>query len=59
MEGRQILDAVLIENEVLDSRLKSLERGVICKINIEKAYDHVNWGFLLVVMEKWVLGQNG
>ena len=59
MEGRQILDAVLIENEVLDSRLKSLERGVICKIDIEKAYDHVNWGFLLAVMEKWVLGQNG
>jgi hypothetical protein len=33
VQGRQIL--------VLDSRLKSEELGVLCKLDMEKAYGHV------------------
>ena len=41
MEGKQILDAALITTEIVDSRLKSNEGGVLGKLDIEKVYDHV------------------
>ena len=57
VEGRQILDAVLIANEVIDSVLKNNENGSLCKLDIEKAYDNVDWSFLLTVMQKMGFGE--
>ena len=60
MEGRHILDASLIANEAIHSMQKSGGCDILCKLDIEKAYDHVNWSFLLWLMEmmgfgaKWI-----
>ena len=42
VRGRQILDASLIANEVIDSWQKRKEKDLICKLDIEKAYDSIN-----------------
>lgn len=61
---RQILDAALIANEVVDARMRSGIPGLLCKLEIEKAYDHVKWDFLIYILSrnrfgdkwrKWIL----
>ena len=42
VEEREILDAVLIANEAIDWILKNNELGILCKLEIEKAYDYVD-----------------
>ncbi|KAF5206932.1 Transposon tx1 uncharacterized protein [Thalictrum thalictroides] len=47
---RQILDSILVANECLDSRLKSGVNGVLCKIDIAKLYDSIEWSFIEYMM---------
>ena len=52
VQGRQILDAVLIANEIVNEKRRLGKEGVVFKIDFEKAYDHVSWDFLDHVLEK-------
>ncbi|RVX22267.1 Transposon TX1 uncharacterized 149 kDa protein [Vitis vinifera] len=52
VQGRQILDVVLIANEIVDEKRRSGEEGVVFKIDFKKAYDYVSWDFLDHVLEK-------
>ena len=57
MEGRQILDAMFVANEAIDSILRNNRGAILCKLDIEKAYEHVDWSFLCWVMEKMGFGE--
>lgn len=46
------MDAALITTECLDSRIKEENVGILCKLDKEKVFDHVNWGFLLNLLKK-------
>lgn len=54
MVGRQILDVVLIANEVIDKMVFREREGVLCKLDMEKNYNHVSWEFV-----NYMLGRLG
>lgn len=60
LKGGRIIDTTLVANECVDTRMKERNPGVLCKLDIRKAYDHVNWAFLIKRLKdmgfgnKWV-----
>ena len=60
IKGRQIMDVALLASEFIDARRKNGIPGIMCKLDIQKAYDHVNWDYLLNILrqmgfgDKWV-----
>ncbi|GKU90664.1 hypothetical protein SLEP1_g4631 [Rubroshorea leprosula] len=52
IEGRQLVDGVVVANEAIDGVRKRKSQCFVFKIDFEKAYDNVNWSFLDYMMEK-------
>ena len=50
IKGRQIMDATLIASECVDTRIRGEVAGLMCKLDFEKAIDHVNWEYLLSIL---------
>ncbi|GAU49906.1 hypothetical protein TSUD_139620 [Trifolium subterraneum] len=49
---RQLLDGILIANEVVDEARRAKKELMLFKIDFEKAYDSVDWGYLDAVMRR-------
>lgn len=49
-KGRSILEGVAVLHEVIHELRRKKLRGLIMKIDFEKAYDNVNWSFLEEVL---------
>ncbi|TYK06397.1 hypothetical protein E5676_scaffold163G00940 [Cucumis melo var. makuwa] len=60
IEGRQILDPIFIANEAVEDYRAKKKKGWILKLDLEKAFDRVDWGFLEKVLhckkfsQKWI-----
>ncbi|MCI13116.1 cysteine-rich receptor-like protein kinase, partial [Trifolium medium] len=52
VKDRQILDGILIVNEIVDEERKSKKELLLFKVDFEKAYNSVDWGYLDAVMGK-------
>jgi Reverse transcriptase (RNA-dependent DNA polymerase) len=55
--GRYILDNVLAANEIIHFAKVHGQKGIILKVDFEKAYDRVNWSFLLEMLRSRGFGQ--
>jgi hypothetical protein len=60
IKGRLLVDGVLTINEVVDLAKRSKASRMIFKVDFEKAYDSVNWKFLVYMLrrfgfaERWI-----
>lgn len=51
MQNRQIRDGILIASKVVDEALQCKKDLLLFKVDFEKTYDFVDWGYLDAVME--------
>ncbi|KAJ0806197.1 putative RNA-directed DNA polymerase [Helianthus annuus] len=57
LKGRFILDAPLVINELLSWARKNKKQVFFLKVDFEKAYDNVNWGFVLDILHQMGFGE--
>lgn len=50
IEGRRILYGPLVINEAMGQLKKSKTKAMLLKIDLVKAFDSLNWGFLMIIM---------
>lgn len=51
VEGRQIMDGILVAHEVVHSLSSSKYLGMLIKLDLSKAYDHLNWNYIFSIFD--------
>eukprot|EP00253_Pinus_taeda_P002612 PITA_02612 len=51
VEGRQILDGLVVTEEMIHSLNQKKQRGMMIKLDLSKAYDRLSWRYLRMVLE--------
>lgn len=58
--GRNMMDSVVVANEVIHEAKRRRKSTIVFKVDFEKAYDSVDWEFLLYMLrrmnfcEQWI-----
>eukprot|EP00253_Pinus_taeda_P009202 PITA_09202 len=53
VEGRQILDGLVVTQEVIHSLKVKKQKGMMIKLDLSKAYDRLSWNYLGKVLESF------
>jgi hypothetical protein len=56
LKGRHLVDGVVVINEIVDLAKKFGRECLIFKVDFEKAYDSVDWGFLEYMLRRFNFG---
>jgi hypothetical protein len=56
IKGRQLVEGVVVVNEVIDYAKRAGKECLILKVDFEKAYDSVDWGFLDYMLQRFGFG---
>ena len=51
VEGRQILDGIILVHETIHSLKATRTPGMLLKLDLSKAYDKLNWQFLAGILK--------
>jgi len=51
IQGRGILDSIIVANEAIEEVRKKKKKCIIVKADFEKAYDSMDWNFLLYMLQ--------
>jgi hypothetical protein len=57
LKGRNLVDGVLVINELVDLAKRKNKQCLIFKVDFEKAYDSVDWGFLEYMLRRFGFGE--
>jgi hypothetical protein len=58
VEGRQILDSIILTHELIHSLHTSKKPGMLIKLDLSKAYDSLSWNYIFSILDAFGFSKN-